>query len=187
MPLRHKLNRSTVQILAGLIFSATPLAAQKTLTADGPGRAVTVNPFFLLAGWISGEYEQRVNSSLTVGGGVSYFKYDDTRYTNFEVKGSLYPNEHAMRGFSVSGSLGITQLSYVDNSHICDLGCPAIRRGATSPALGIGLTYQWMLGRTGRTAIAVGIGGKRFLASKSTLGSTDVVIPTSRLGIGYAF
>ena len=164
------------------------------LSNDGPTHVITVNPFFLLAGWVSAEYEQRVNSSIGLGGGVSYVDFSDTRYTNFEVKGRLYPNEHAMRGLGIAVSFGVTRLSF-NSRTIADCVYPTSEppfcdnsaKNATSPAVGIEFGYQWLLGTNRRTAIAVGLGGKRFLASKSSLAGTEIVIPTYRLGVGYAF
>jgi hypothetical protein len=192
MTIRMRSVRPLCATLVAALLSASvsgPLIAQATSTRDGPSHAVSFNPFFLLAGWLAGEYEQRLNPSVTIAGGVSYFRYSDDHYTNFEAKARLYPSEHAMRGLSLAGSLGVTQISYVESVYgsICDFSCNDVRKTTTSPAFGIELGYQWLLGHSGRTAINLGIGAKRFLATKSSLGGSDPVIPTTRLGVGYAW
>ncbi|MEO7362703.1 MAG: hypothetical protein ABI120_20395, partial [Gemmatimonadaceae bacterium] len=95
------IGRAALYLLLAALVSLTfiqPLAAQSS-TGEGPSHALTVNPFFVLAGWISGEYEQRVNNTITLGGGASYVDFSDNRYTSVDVKARLYPNAHAMRGF----------------------------------------------------------------------------------------
>lgn len=203
IPALHRPTRAAAVALVALTVALTlafsaavrPLAAQSRPTDDGPGHAVTFNPFTLLAGWVAGEYEQRVNPSLTMGGAVNYFDYSDDRYTTFEFKTRLYASEHAMRGFSISGGIGIAHLSFIDRDASslvvitpgCNNNCGDVRKTATTPTFGIELGYQWMLGRSGHTAINTGFGATRFLASKSTLSGTDRVIPTFRLGIGYGW
>lgn len=191
---------ATAAMFVGLVASAAPLAlSAQSSSSDGPKHALTVNPFFVLAGWVSGEYEQRVNNTLTLGGGFSYVDFDDNRYTNFEVKGRLYPNERAMRGFEMAMSIGVTNLSFDDNnSNDCVVflesssssaasECGTKRKAVTTPAVGLEFAYQWALGSSHRTMLALGGGGKRFLASKKELDGTTRVIPTFRIGIGYGW
>lgn len=196
----HSVTRSAARAVAATVLattlltsSAPELLAQSSST-DGPKHAFTVNPFFVLAGWISGEYEHRVNNTLTLGGGFSYVDFSDNRYTNFEVKGRLYPNERAMRGFEMGLSLGVTNLSFDDDEFfdcapsINGSSCEApVRKTVTTPAVGLEFAYQWALGSTHRTMLALGGGGKRFLASKKELDGTSRVIPTFRIGIGYGW
>lgn len=171
-----------------------PTATAQSLSGDTPSHVVTVNPFFVLAGWISGEYEQRVNSTVTLGGAFSYVDFSDNRYTNFELKGRLYPNENALRGFEMALSLGVTHLTYDSKNNDCVFGpngqnasACSPRKSVTTPAIGLEFAYQWLLGSNGHTALALGGGGKRFLASKADLDGTTRVIPTFRIGIGYAW
>lgn len=181
--------------LCGLLVAvAAPTATAQSRESDTPSHAITVNPFFVLAGWISGEYEQRVNSTVTLGGGFSYVDFSDNRYTNFELKGRLYPNENALRGFEMALSLGVTHLTYDSDHNDCvfdasgqNASVCSPRKSVTTPAIGLEFGYQWLLGSSGRTALALGGGGKRFLASKADLDGTTRVIPTFRIGIGYAW
>ena len=187
---RTTLRNATTGALLAALLSAPAGAQYRTLSVNDPIHSVTVNPFFLLAGWISGDYEQRINTSLTAGGGLSYFEYGNTHYTTVEGRATLYPEDHAMRGFGFSGSLGITNVNYEQKQEnfVCDRECAdPPRKSFASPSFGVEASYQWLLGRTGRTSAIVGLGGTRLLTSKSTLDGTDRVFVTSRLGIGYAW
>ena len=187
--------RRIAWLVAALLVVAVPSGAraQSSLSAQtsGPSHSLTANPFFLLAGWVSAEYEQRVNSTVSLGGGFSHVDISDDVYTSFEVKGRLYPNERAMRGFVMGLSLGATRLQFDS-----DEPCPVTRlcgengverKKVTTPAVGLEFAYQWMVGSSQHTVIALGGGAKRFLASKSELSGTTRVIPTFRMAIGYAW
>lgn len=176
--------------LLSLVF-VTPLSAQSRLSAagEGPGHAFTLNPFFVLAGWISGEYEQRVNSTVTLGGGASYVDFTDNRYTSFDLKARLYPNEHAMRGFEMGMGLGVTAVDTDTDGNDCDdKPCPSSEKTkVTTPAVSLEFGHQWNLGNNGRTILVLGGGGKRFLVSKKDLHDSPRVIPFFRVGIGYGW
>lgn len=181
-------------LLIGVAMSfllINPLNAQSRLSqsGDGPGHAFTLNPFFVLAGWISGEYEQRVNSSLTLGGGASYVDFSDNRYTSFEVKARLYPNEKAMRGFEMGLGVGVTAVDTDTDDNDCNKGpCGSTEKTkVTTPAVSLEFGHQWNLGDNKRTILVLGGGGKRFLASKKDLNDTPRVIPFFRIGIGYGW
>ncbi|MEP6833038.1 MAG: hypothetical protein ABJB74_06570, partial [Gemmatimonas sp.] len=168
-----------------------PLSAQSRLASagEGPGHAFTLNPFFVLAGWISGEYEQRVNSSLTLGGGASYVDFTDNRYTSVEVKARLYPNEKAMRGFEMGLGIGVTNIDTDTDGNDCDNKlCPSTEKTkVTTPAVSLEFGHQWNLGDNRRTILVLGGGGKRFLAAKKDLHDSPQVIPFFRIGIGYGW
>ena len=87
-PVIQSVRRIALYMLAGALVSLAlikPLYAQSSASSgEGPGHVFTLNPFFVLAGWISGEYEQRVNSTLTLGAGASYVDFNDNRYTSFD-------------------------------------------------------------------------------------------------------
>ena len=177
--------------LALTLLLVNPLRAQSRFSevVEGPAHAFTLNPFFVLAGWISGEYEQRVNSSLTLGGGASYVDFSDNRYTSFEVKARLYPNEKAMRGFEMGLGLGVTAVDTDTDRNDCNDGpCTgATDSKVTTPAVSLEFGHQWNLGDNRRTILALGGGGKRFLASKAELNDTPRVIPFFRIAIGYGW
>lgn len=186
-PLLRHVRRVGLPLFAALSIVTAPLGAQTAESSDGPANAVTINPFFILVGWVSAHYEHRINSSISVGGGINHLDFDRDNYTIFDGNVRLYPNEHALRGFGVAASLGITNLSFIKDGAACPTGCEQQRRKLTSPSVGVELSYQWMLGKSKRSPIVVAIGGERFLASKSKLAGTSAVIGTTRFGIGYAF
>ncbi len=193
MSLRRQLIHSGTFAWAALLVASAPAMAQPTYRLatvnDGPSHVVTINPFFLLAGWVAADYEQRVNPTLSLGGAFNYQEFGDDRYTDFDFKGRLYATEHGLRGFSIGMSVGVSSIRITDNSFICDFTpeCPLTKKTVTSPSLGVELNYQWLLGSNRHTAVAIGFGGKRYLASKETLRGSNTVIPTFRLGLGYAF
>ena len=187
--------RVALYILAGAVMSLAlirPLAAQSSSSnsaLEGPAHAFTLNPFFVLAGWISGEYEQRVNSTITLGGGASYVDFSDNRYTSVDVKARLYPNAKAMRGFEMGLGVGVTAVDTDTDSNDCNKGpCGNTQKTkVTTPAVSLEFGHQWNLGNNQRTILALGGGGKRFLASKKDLNDTPRVIPFFRIGIGYGW
>ncbi|MEP6778872.1 MAG: hypothetical protein ABJC26_03215 [Gemmatimonadaceae bacterium] len=195
MSLRQTLLRSALVVSSFASIVATPALAQANYRLatvnDGPSHAFTANPFFLLAGWVTAEYEQRVNPSVTLGGAFNHQPFGDDRYTDFDFKGRLYATEHAMRGFSIGMSVGVSSIRIENSNYFCDYpnttGCAPPKKTVTSPSLGVELNYQWLLGGARHTAVAIGFGGKRYLASDETLAGSNKVIPTFRLGLGYAF
>ncbi|MBC8086481.1 MAG: hypothetical protein H7Z40_04390 [Phycisphaerae bacterium] len=192
-PLSNVLRRVLYLLAASALSLATvrPALAQERMSAAGeePAHAFTLNPFFVLAGWISGEYEHRLNSSLTLGAGASYVDFSDQRYSSFEMKARLYPNERAMRGFEMGLGLGVTAVDTDTDDNDCNKGpCGATEKTTvTTPTVSLEFGHQWNLGDNRRTILALGGGGKRFLASKKDLNDTPRVIPFFRIAIGYGW
>ena len=166
------------------------LAADTTL---GPSRLISINPFILLFGYFSGEYEQRVSSVLSVALSGSYINFDSDKYSNIDVKARLYPNELALRGFGLGLSLGASSIHTRSSDCVVDptvpASCNTTARTFNSPSVAIEMQYQWMLGRRKYTAVTLGGGLKRFLGSqdKFSVAGTSRFLPTGRASIGYAF
>lgn len=177
--------------LALTLLAVKPMRAQSRLSdaGQGPAHVFTINPFFVLAGWISGEYEQRVNSSLSLGGGASYVDFSDQRYTSFDIKARLYPNEKALRGFEMGLGVGVTAVDTDTDHNDCNKGpCTGVDdRKVTTPAVSLEFGHQWNLGDNRRTILALGGGGKRLLASKAELHDTSRIIPFFRIAVGYGW
>jgi len=193
-PAPRAIGRAALYLLLGALLSLAlikPLSAQanSSATGEGPGHAFTLNPFFVLAGWISGEYEQRVNNTVTLGAGASYVDFSDTRYASVEVKARLYPNAKAMRGFEMGLGVGMTAVDTDTDSNDCNKGpCGSTEKTkVTTPTVSLEFGHQWNLGNNRRTILALGGGGKRFLASRKDLNDTPRVIPFFRIGIGYGW
>ena len=167
-----------------------------TDTADTPSRIVSINPFLLLFGYFSGEYEQRVSRTLSVAVAGSYVNFNDDRYSNIDVKARLYPNEVALRGFGFAASVGASAIrTHASECYSYDVpiggSSPCTNRNKTfsSPSVALELQYQWLLGSRRRTAITLGGGLKRYLGSHGdfSLAGVSLFLPTFRSTIGYAF
>ena len=183
-----------------LTFLAVALAppaiahAQVVAPVGDPTHNISINPFLVLFGYFSGEYEQRRSPTLAFALAGSYVNFDDNRYTNVDAKVRLYPNEKALQGFGLAGSVGYTQLreKIFDYSNCLndpfDCGIDAGKsKTYSSPSVAIELTYQWLLGTRKATSITVGGGAKRFLISRSRFGDNELIIPTGRMSVGYAW
>ncbi len=167
-----------------------------TDTADTPSHIVSINPFLLLFGYFSGEYEQRVRPTLSFAVAGSYVKFGSDRYSNIDLKARLYPNEVALRGFGFAASAGVSAIrTYEADCYLYDpsigASAPCTNRNKTfsSPSVAFELQYQWLLGSRRRTAITLGGGLKRFLGSNGefSLAGVSRFLPTFRSTIGYAF
>ena len=198
-----RFDRRTAMALFGVLCAqAATLHAQgtlreqtQTLAGGAPQRIIAVNPFLPLAGSFQGEFEQRLRDNLSVAVSASHIDLegDGDRYTNADVKLRLYPSENALRGFGISAGLGVGRQSGVEY-----YACPAIYpggdctnrdRSATGPTFSVEMQYQWLLGKSRKTAVSVGGGAKRYFIDTAPNGY-DVYqpfMPTLRLTIGYAF
>ncbi len=186
-------------LLSLSLYSQSLHAQTRALNADtmvSPSHILSVNPFVLLFGNFSGEYEQRVQSTFSVAVAGSYVNFDSDRYTNIDLKARLYPNEVALRGFGFAASVGATAIrAHTSDCYLYDPAVgsngPCTNRNKTfsSPSVALELQYQWLLGSRRRTAITLGGGLKRFLGSSGdfTLARVSRFLPTFRSTIGYAF
>lgn len=183
------ISRRALQIGAAAAITGAPLAANAQSAQASPSHVFTLNPFFVLAGWISGEYEQRVNNTVSLGAGASYVDFSDNQYTSVDFKVRLYPNEKALRGFEMGMGLGFTAVNTDTDGNDCNDGpCGSTEKTkVTTPAVSLEFGHQWNLGNNGRTILVLGGGGKRFLASKKDLNDTPRVIPFFRIGVGYGW
>lgn len=185
---RRRLSRAIVTIsLLGISLAGARLEAQER---PDPGRVFSLNPFALLWGYVSAEYEQRVSPTLAVAVAGSYIDWDDNRYSNVDIKARLYPNERALNGFGLAASAGVTNVRSRDIDFICDeFECESLERTRkyTSPSVAVEITYQWLLGTQRATSINVGVGLKRLLTGSRTLDGDQRFLPTGRINVGYAF
>ena len=177
-------------ILFALLSGAFSTEAAQAQERANPGRVFSLNPFALLFGSVSAEYEHRVSPTLAVAVAGSQVDFDDNKYTNLDIKGRLYPNERALNGFGLAASAGVTSVrSREFRDFICDPDCRNIEetRTYTSPTFALEITYQWLLGTQRSTSIIVGGGLKRLMAGKRTLGNDSRFVPTGKVNVGYAF
>jgi hypothetical protein len=196
-PARLITRRVSIAAMAAVAFAAPVAAsAQATRATGNPSRVASINPFIILFGYFSGEYEQRVSPTLALalaGSSISFEDNDDRR-TNVDLKVRLYPNERALHGFGLGASVGWTQLrdrgfEYPDCFVFPDVSCEPVRRDKTydAPSVAIEISYQWLLGSMRSTAITIGGGAKRAFTSAENWGFNERIVPTGRLSVGYAF
>lgn len=188
-----RLRRAVVALLAAATAAAAvsrPLAAQAAPAAELPGRIVSVNPFLPLFGYFQGEFESRINKSLTFAVASSYTEWSNDRTLNLDAKVRWYGQERAPNGLGMAASLGVGRVDR-DGTLSCDYApvmpiCTTRARGAlTVPAFAVEGQYQWLLGSRRNTAVSVGFGVKRYFASETEMDGN--VRPTGRITIGYAF
>jgi len=185
----------SVAVLTALSAVPASLRAQSH-AGDTPTRVASINPFIVLFGFFSGEYEQRASRSLAWGIAGSTYEFDDDRRANVDLKVRLYPNERVLQGFGLGASVGWTQLrnrEYLYPDYVvcsippssCD---PTVaHKTYNAPSVAIEISYQWLLGSHKSTAVIVGGGAKRAFTSADKWGFEARILPTGRLSIGYAF
>ena len=164
---------------------------EQTHTATPSTHILSVNPFLPLFGYFQGEYERRLQDNLSLAVAGSYVRYDEY-YTNLDVKLRLYPQDRALDGFGIAAGLGIGSAK-PDGDFVS--GCSGLfecverpARRVNAPTFSVEAQYQWLLGRTRRTAVSFGGGAKRYFFSDDDLqGRLERVLPTARFTIGYVF
>jgi hypothetical protein len=201
------------------MFTATTIAAlsamapsvaqsQATTDAGSPSRVASINPFVILFGYFSGEFEQRIRPTLAIavaGSSAGYgFDGDEDRRTNIDLKARLYPSEKALQGLGLAAGVGYTRMKrqsyYYDDCNPfgdcdtpieCRVDAPCVpaltTRTYSAPSFSIEFTYQWLLGRQKATAFTVGFGAKRAFTSAEKWGGYERIVPTGKLNVGYAF
>lgn len=162
-------------VLAGIAFSSSASAQMATSSSDRPN-LISANPITMLFGFYNGEIEHAVQPTFSVAAAGSRFDYGDGTYSNLDGILRYYPTAHAIRGFSVGVSFGVSKFSDDnDGSFYAD-------ESKTVGTVGVRGDYVWLLSRDQRFAVAAGIGAKRLFGSGGTEG-----LPIGRLSVGYAF
>lgn len=173
--------RAAVAAVVALVVSgalaAAPLGAQAPRVNN---TAISINPLGLPFEWFSAELEQKASRMVSVGASFSYFGLiDDVSYLSVDGKVRLYPNEEALRGFSIGISMGLARVSedYSDQSD----------RSESAPTVGVVADYNWMLGRTKRFLVGAGVGAKRILGDSDDFNDASFTYPTLRFQVGMLF
>ena len=163
---------------------------EQTRPATPSTHILSVNPFLPLFGYFQGEYERRLQDNLSLAVAGSYVRYDEY-YTNLDVKLRLYPQDRALDGFGIAAGLGVGSAKPDDVIYDCAVIPECVERPGrrvSAPTFSGAAQYQWLLGRTRRTALSVGGGAKRYFFSDDDLqGRIERVLPTARFTIGYVF
>jgi hypothetical protein len=187
----HSLVRAATSASLALCAAATAGAAQSATPATSPAaprQVLSIQPLQAIAGVVSGDYERAIRNGFTLGIGASYWDFgtlaiDDggdlgAKYVSAEVKARYYPSETPFRGFSIGLTGGAAHASF----HIFDNE----RESANGVKVGVEADYNWLLGRSDRLAIALGLGGKRIWYGRKGERLAGAY-PTSRIAIGWAF
>jgi hypothetical protein len=174
---------------------ASSLHAQGTLSEQTRERAVrwpqqiiSINPFLPLFGYFQGEYEHRLKENVSFALSGSYMRFDDY-YTNLDAKLRLYPQERAPDGLGLAAGVGIGSVRRSGYT-ICDefyTTCREDKSTQTAPTFSVEMQYQWLLGSSRSTAVALGGGVKRYFIANDRSDGIERVVPTFRVTIGYAF
>lgn len=195
LDMRHFAAR-TAALVGILAVGATTLSAQTLReqtsgpsTAE-PTRVISVNPFLPLFGYFQAEFEQRIAKNASIGISGAHMKLDDL-YTSVDVKLRLYPQERVLENLGISAGLGYGRVKSQDDITCGDpiegLPCFDGKASASAPTFAVEAQYQWLLGASRSTAVAIGGGAKRFFIAEDKSVGLERVVPTLRLTIGYAF
>ncbi|MBL0938993.1 MAG: hypothetical protein IBJ03_08865 [Gemmatimonadaceae bacterium] len=192
--LRHQRQIVLTATLLGLTTlpshaEAQSLAQQTRDAGSSSTHILAINPFLPLFGYFQGEYERRLQDNLSLAIAGSHVRYDEY-YTNFDVKLRLYPQDKALDGFGIAGGIGVGSAKPTSPVYYCDADECGDReaRRVTAPTFSVEAQYQWLLGRTRRTAVSFGGGAKRYFFTKEdTQDRLQRVLPTARFTIGYVF
>ena len=192
--------RNRLYVLLLPLLAALPLHAQGPSSRVSPSTrkaVLTLSPVLIVFGVVSGDYEQRVSPSVSVGAGGTLQSDDGDAYRALEAKVRYYPEARALQGFSVGGTLGVTSERYTTFSYAGTINGaePTQTRVLdTRPTIGTEVSYQWIIGPPARFAIVLGVGAKRRLGDRKGEGdgwfddyTFDKIIPTLRANVGVAF
>ena len=168
--------------LQGAMGQAGPQSPATSQTAASRSRVFSINPLGIPFEVVSIEFENALTNAFTIAGNFSYFSPEDFTRTSFEVKGRLYPNEFAPRGFAVALGLG-----GVNTRENIELETGTTLRDKTSPSIAVYVDYNWLLGRSDRFFVGTGVGAKRILGDADEFDDAPFVYGTARFLIGVAF
>lgn len=181
----HPLVRLAIPAVLSVAPMAVASAQAVSPTSTQPssrGRVFAINPLGIPFEIVSVEFETSLAGAFTLAGNFSYFSPDDFTRSSFELKGRLYPNEEAPRGFAVGIGLGgVNTREHVEVETVRTL------RDKTHPSIAVYVDYNWLLGRTDRFFVGTGLGAKRILGDEDEYDEAPFVYGTARFLIGVAF
>lgn len=179
------IRRTSFALLLACGLAAAPAAAQTDTTALVRRQTLSILPFHALVGFYAGDYERAVGQTATLGLGASYFSLGDGAeaftYATTEAKLRYYPSGDPLRGLSFGVTAGPTFVSAGEAFSGED--------DARYTALGVGfeVARSHVMGVDQRFAYAYGAGGKRLFFTDDEADGVELVLPTFRLSVGYAF
>jgi hypothetical protein len=172
--------RASFALLLACGLAAAPAAAQTdTTTAPQRMQAISFLPVHAILGFYAGEYERVVGQTTTLGLGGSYFDLSDFTYATVEAKLRYYPSGDPLQGLSFGMTAGPTFLSEsLDDGSEDD--------ETTAIGVGVEIARSHILGVDRRFYYGYGAGAKRLFFNEDEV-DAEVVLPTLRLSVGYAF
>lgn len=165
-----------------LVLGLSALPAGATAQDAGPARrnVLSLNPLGIPFEYFSAEYERQLTSLASLGLTGSYLGWGDGDYSTAEVKLRFYPNEEWPGGFSLGLSAGTTRLTEERFQE------PDVRE--TRPTVGVIVDYNWLLGRSKRLVVGLGVGAKRVLGARDDdFNDLSVAYPTARFQVGLRY
>lgn len=174
-----------ITLAPAVLHAQAPTVVAAKPTPPERRTVVTLNPFLIVAGYLTGDIEHKIAPAVTIGAGGSLTGRENfDGYRAFDAKLRFYPNERALQGFSVAATLGVVTSQ---NDNYSGTGGTTTRR-STRASFGTDLSYQWLLGPRHRFATVTGFGFKRLLGNSSDGQYLDLeYLPTARVSIGMAF
>jgi hypothetical protein len=158
-------------------------ATGEAQTATGERRTIlSINPLGLPLEYVSAELEHKTSNFSSLGASISYFGLDDDAVFSMEGKLRLYPNEQALRAFSVGLAAGVARVedTFFD-------GTSDDERASWRPTIHVLADYNWLLGRSRRVLVGTGVGIKRIFGDDDNFGDIPNVYPTVRFQVGVLF
>ena len=166
--------------------SAPRVTARQTISTGAASSAI---------GNFNVEIQRRVAENVTIGVSGGRFDFDLSLFGSADEHDMLvtviaryYPVNEALTGLFVGVRAGMhrdTHFTYTQDLGGCGFLCPGeitARRRETSPAAGIEIGYDWIVGGHGY----FGIGAGAIRTTRRNGGSSEL-IPTIRLNMGIAF
>jgi hypothetical protein len=189
--------RYTLTALALSVLLPAGLSAQTNATKPPVDHTqiVSTNPFGYIFQWYNAEYERKSSPGTTVGGSASYFHDGDLG--NVTAFARWYPQGAALDGFYLGARAGAAVFTTYRYEYQAPGPRPAnpsvpptypVRYEETtvSPAVGLELGYNWLLGAKQNVSVGVGFGLMRTFGDNNSFYSP--VLPAIRLvNIGIAF
>lgn len=171
------IRRISATLLMACAF-ALPAAAQQQpadTTQAVRTQALSILPIHAMIGFYAGEYERTVGPTATLGIGASHFDLSSTAFTygTAEAKLRYYPSGDPLRGLSFGVTAGPTFISSGEDNRWTALG------------IGVEIARSQILGADSRFYYGFGGGAKRLFFVDEP--GVDLMLPTLRLSVGYAF
>ncbi len=166
----------TLVIVFGLL-SFSNLSCQNT--TDQPKFEIAINPIFVPAGTITGEFETIVKPHLTVGMNLWYeYKEVEARFAYFKLL--YHPNPAGLAGLGFGPTAGvITRYREEDK--------PEQKANDTAPTLGGIVQYNWLFGKYDNFLLGVGFNLHAILKNYTSDSPLRRVDGDLRLVAGYAW